>query len=357
MGATPTAAPPLDIEVPAELVADRPAEALGRRRDHVRMLVARRATGQLTHARAIDLPLFLERGDVLVVNRSPTLPAAVPSSDGSLVVHLSTHLGAGRWVVEVREPCGAGTRPHRVDHPQTVPLAGGAVVRLRHARSPVTSGGAARLWVADVLTPVPLPTWLAREGRPIRYGCASTAWPIEAYQTIFATRPWTDPGHGSAEMPSAARPFTRELVRELVTAGVVLAPITLHTGVSSLESHEAPYAERFRVPVSTARRVNEAHATGHRVIAVGTTAARALETDARHGTAHPGDGWTELVITPHRGVQVVDGIISGWHEPEASHLQLMEAVAGRALLEASYGSALTMRYRWHEFGDLHLVLP
>ena len=171
---------------------------------------------------------------------------------------------------------------------------------------------------------------------------APTRWPI---------------GLGSAEMPSAARPFTPELVSSLVAAGVVFAPITLHTGVSSLEAHEPPYAERYQVPTTTVELVDEAHAAGHRVIAVGTTATRALETDADAAGAHPGDGWTELVITPDRGLHVVDGIISGWHEPEASHLLLMEAVAGRALLETSYAAAIEQRYRWHEFGDWHLVLP
>jgi S-adenosylmethionine:tRNA ribosyltransferase-isomerase len=347
----------LDIEVPDDLVADRPVEAEGRRRDDVRMLVARKGTGELVHARAADLPDALEPGDVLVVNTSPTLPAAVPSYDRSVLVHLSTDLGGGRWVVEVREPCGRGSRPHPVDHGQLIPLAGGGLARLRRPHSPATAGGAARLWEADVVTPVPLSAYLAGEGRPIRYGCTDTAWPVAAYQTVFATRPRHDPGLGSAEMPSAGRPFTPELVTALIGAGVVFAPITLHTGVSSLEAHEPPYAERYRVPADTARLVNEAHAAGHRVIAVGTTATRAIETDAADGRAHPGDGWTELVITPERGLEVVDGIISGWHEPEASHLLLMEAVAGRPLLEASYAAALAERYRWHEFGDIHLVLP
>jgi len=347
----------LDIDVPDELIADQPIDADGGRRDDVRMLVARRSTGELTATTAADLPRFLDAGDVLVVNTSPTLPAAVRTVDGTLVVHLSTHLGGSSWVVEVREPCGAGTRPHPVDHVQLIPLAGGAVVRLRRPRSPVTDTGAARLWEAELMTPAPLAAWLAGQGRPIRYGCTTTEWPIDAYQTVFATRSSPELGLGSAEMPSAGRPFTPELVAALVGAGVVLAPITLHTGVSSLEAHEPPYAERYRVPVTTARLVNEAHDAGHRVIAVGTTATRALETDALLGRAHPGDGWTELVITPERGLQVVDGIISGWHEPEASHLLLMEAVAGRPLLEASYATALVERFRWHEFGDIHLVLP
>lgn len=346
----------LDIEVPPELIADGPVEAEGRRRDDVRMLVAHRGSGELVHARAADLPRFLTAGDVLVVNTSPTLPAAVTSRDGSVVVHLSTDLGDGRWVVEVREPCGLGTRPHPVAHGQVIPLAGGAVARLRRPHSPLVAG-LARLWEADVVTPRSLPTWLTSEGRPIRYGCVTTAWPLDAYQTIFASRPPADPGLGSAEMPSAGRPFTTELISALIGRGVLFAPITLHTGVSSLEAHETPYAERYRVPESTARLVNEARASGGRIIAVGTTATRALETDAIDGTAHAGDGWTELVITPERGLEVVDGIISGWHEPEASHLLLMEAVAGRPLLEASYDEALRARYHWHEFGDIHLVLP
>jgi S-adenosylmethionine:tRNA ribosyltransferase-isomerase len=347
----------LDIEVPPELIADHPVEAEGRRRDDVRMLVAERSTGKLTHARASDLDRFLRHGDVLVVNTSPTLPAAVPAHDGSVVVHLSTHLGGTRWVVEVREPCGLGSRPHPVDHGMVIPLAAGGLARLRFPYSAATDAGGTRLWQADVLTPGPLAAFLAGEGRPIRYGCTDTAWPIDDYQTVFASPSATDLGLGSAEMPSAGRPFTSELVERLRDAGVVFAPITLHTGVSSLEAHEPPYAERYRVPAETADIVNQARAEGRRVIAVGTTATRALETDATDGRAHAGEGWTGLVITSARGLEVVDGIISGWHEPEASHLLLMEAVAGRPLLEVSYEAALAERYRWHEFGDIHLVLP
>jgi S-adenosylmethionine:tRNA ribosyltransferase-isomerase len=341
----------LDIEVPPELIADHPIELEGRRRDDVRMLVAERSTGRLTHARAADLDRSLRAGDVLVVNTSPTLAAAVPAADGSVVVHLSTQLGASRWVVEVRTPCGRGTRPHPVEHAHDIPLVGGGLVRLRE---PFAGW---RLWLADVRTPGSLADFLAQHGRPIRYGCTDTAWPIADYQTAFARHLATDIGLGSAEMPSAGRPFTPELIARLAERGVVFAPITLHTGVSSLEAHEPPYAERYRVPASTARAVNDARHEGRRVITVGTTPTRAIETDAIDGRAHAGDGWTELVITPERGLEVVDGIISGWHEPEASHLLLMEAVAGRALLEASYEAAVAEHYRWHEFGDIHLVLP
>jgi S-adenosylmethionine:tRNA ribosyltransferase-isomerase len=355
----------LAIDVPADRIADGPIEAAGGRRDDARMLVAHRGDGRLVHAWARDLPRHLSAGDVLVVNTSRTLAAAVPTATGELLVHLSTHLGGRRWVVEVREPCAAGSVPHPLTVPTALRLAGGARADLvapygphGAAIRPAAEGRPSRLWVAELTVPGGVEPWLAAAGRPIRYGCTETAWPLDAYQTLFAAPTPHPIGLGSAEMPSAGRPFTPELVSHLVAAGIVFAPITLHTGVSSLESHEPPYAERYQVPASTARLVDEAHAAGHRVIAVGTTATRALETDATDdGRAHAGDAWTELVITPERGLWVVDGVLSGWHEPEASHLLLMEAAAGRSLLEASYDAALADGYRWHEFGDVHLVLP
>jgi S-adenosylmethionine:tRNA ribosyltransferase-isomerase len=356
----------LDVLVPDELLSDAPIEADGvHRRDDVRMLVAHRSDGRLVHAHARDLAEHLLAGDVLLVNTSATLPAAVPTADGTLLVHLSTQLGTNRWVVEVREPDHRGSRPHRLVDPVDLQLAGGgrahlvapygptgALVLPRLDRSPH------RLWVAELTTPLPTADWLAEVGRPVRYGSTDTSWPLADYQTLFAAPTPVPIGLGSAEMPSAARPITAGVLARLIAAGVVVAPITLHCGVSSLEAHEPPYLERYQVPGTTARLVDEAHAAGGRVIAVGTTAARAIETDADHdGHAHAGDGWTDLVITPERGLRVVDGIISGWHEPEASHLLLMEAAAGRSLLEASYDEAIQERYRWHEFGDLHLILP
>ena len=193
---------------------------------------------------------------------------------------------------------------------------------------------------------------LGEHGQPIRYSHAAGAWPLAAYQTVFSREP------GSVEMPSASRPFTDRLVARLVAGGVTVVPIVLHTGVSSQDHGEPPYAERYRVPGATADAVNAAHAAGARVIAAGTTVVRALETTADAvGHAHPGEGWTELVVSPRRGVRVVDGLITGWHEPESSHLALLEAVAGRPLLASSYRAAFDADYRWHEFGDSHLILP
>jgi S-adenosylmethionine:tRNA ribosyltransferase-isomerase len=159
-------------------------------------------------------------------------------------------------------------------------------------------------------------------------------------------------------MPSAGRPFTAELVTELVAGGILVAPVILHTGVSSPERGERPYPERFRVPGATARLVNAVRGWNGRVIAVGTTVVRALETVvAGDGTVSEGQGWTSLVVTTERGLRAIDGLLTGWHEGESSHFELLEAAAGAELLERSYRAALEHGYRWHEFGDLHLILP
>jgi S-adenosylmethionine:tRNA ribosyltransferase-isomerase len=334
----------LAFELPERLEAHAPPE----RRDDVRMLVAHRAGGELEHAHFRELPHFLREGDLLVVNTSATLPAALAGvrANGMTVdVHLSTPVpgDADRWVVELRRDAA----PFHVYEPEAIALPAGARLQLL---APYLAGP--RLWIARLELPAPLLEYLAEQGRPIRYRYVPDEHALADYQTIFALEP------GSAEMPSAGRPFTHELVTELAARGVLLAPITLHTGVSSPEAHEAPYPERFAVPVSTARLVNAVRAWGGRVIAVGTTVVRALETAAGgEGTLEPAEGWTHLVVTPERGLRAVDGLLTGWHEPGASHLHLLDAVAGRDVVARSYRGALEHGYRWHEFGDVHLILP
>ncbi|WP_371413797.1 S-adenosylmethionine:tRNA ribosyltransferase-isomerase [Meiothermus sp. PNK-Is4] len=214
--------------------------------------------------------------------------------------------------------------------------------------------GESRLWIAALEIPHGLqPTaYLLEHGQPIRYSYVPQPWPLEFYQTVYATE------LGSAEMPSAGRAFTPQIITRLVAQGVQVAPLLLHTGVASLEEHEPPYEEFYRVPPETARLVNQARADGRRVIAVGTTVVRALETVTDvYGVLHPGEGWTKLVITPQRGVRAVDGILTGWHEPKATHLLMLEAIAGKRHVEIAYRAALREQYLWHEFGDLHLILP
>jgi S-adenosylmethionine:tRNA ribosyltransferase-isomerase len=304
------------------------------------------------HATFRDLPDHLAAGDLIVVNTSATVPAAVDAElpDGTpIVVHVSTQLPGGLWMVEPRQPLpGGATSPLRLPASPTIArLADGtAMAMLRPA------AGSVRLWLATVEGDIDLLSVLVAVGRPIRYSYVDRDWPIESYQTVFADQ------RGSAEMPSAARPFTADLVTRLIRHGIGIATITLHTGVSSLEGHELPYAERFAVPPATAAAVNATGAAGGHVIAVGTTVVRALETAAdATGTVHPAAGWTDAVITPSTGVRAVDGLVTGWHEPAATHLAMLEAVAGRTALTRAYRSAWDAGYLWHEFGDSHLLLP
>jgi S-adenosylmethionine:tRNA ribosyltransferase-isomerase len=322
-------------------------------RADVRLMVAKRSTSDVSHHRFSELGDALDAGDLLVVNTSAVVPAAlgVRGTDGSeLRLHLSTQQPGGFWVVEPRCPAGPGTERYVGTPPAHLVLPGGGRAELL---APYPAGtGLVRLWLARIAVPGDLLAYLRAHGQPIRYAHADAAWPIEAYQSVFSRDP------GSAEMPSAGRPFTEALVTDLATRGIVLAPITLHTGVSSQEAGEPPYAERYDVPLATASLVNAAHADGRRVIAVGTTVVRALESTADEaGRSHPGRGWTGLVVTRERGVRVVDGLITGWHEPESSHLAMLEAIAGPELLDASYAAAVAEGYRWHEFGDSHLILP
>jgi S-adenosylmethionine:tRNA ribosyltransferase-isomerase len=338
-------------DLPEALEASEPPEARGLTRDAVRMLVSYRGSGSVVPSSFVFLPRFLQPGDLLVVNTSGTLPAAVDAvaSDGTaLVLHLSTQLEEGRWVVEPRRVVGHTTERWAGPPPSPrLRLAGTASAVLEQPY-----GDQGRLWIARLDLGARTLTWLAAHGRPIRYGYVDRPWPIQMYQNVYAAHP------GSAEMPSAGRPFTPEAITALVAKGVGVAPLVLHTGVASLEADELPYPERVMVPESTAAWVNAAHRGGHRVIAVGTTVVRALETAGDgDGRASAYDGWTDLVISPERGVRVVDGMITGWHEPASSHLMMLEAIAGRDLLQASYETALAEGFRWHEFGDTHLILP
>jgi S-adenosylmethionine:tRNA ribosyltransferase-isomerase len=348
----------LDFELPSALEAWAPPEERGTGRDGVRLLVAHRSTGRLEHRRFRDLPDVLRPGDLLVVNTSATIPAALRgTADGhNVLLHLSTDLGDGRWIVEVRRPDPEWrTSQPWLDAPGRLLVelpAGGTALLLRPATCPFGPDAHVRLWEAELHLPAPAADYLAEHGRPIHYGYVDRERPLSAYQTVFAEEP------GSAEMPSAARPFTPEIVARLVSRGVGVTPLVLHTGVASPEAHEPPQAEWFRVPPETAARVNAAPRLGGRVVAVGTTVVRALESAAEDcGLVLPAEGWTDLVMGPDRPVRAVDGMLTGWHEPRASHLAMLEAVAGRPLLEASYRSALSMEYLWHEFGDSHLILP
>ncbi|HZB97100.1 MAG TPA: S-adenosylmethionine:tRNA ribosyltransferase-isomerase [Candidatus Sulfotelmatobacter sp.] len=342
--------------VPEELSAASPPESRGLSRDDVRLLVA--SAESTEHVRFRDIARFLVPGDLLVVNTSATLPAAVDgvASDVEgerrpVVVHFSTALDEATWLVELRSaPAGSAPLLDGVLGP-VVELAGGGRLKLLEGHEGLARPQRVRRARVDVPDDS-VEAFLARTGRPIRYGHVRDSWPLAAYQTVFAREP------GSAEMPSAARPFTAPLVVELISGGTIFAPVVLHTGVSSLESDEPPLAERFRVPAVTARLVNLTKRAGGRVIAVGTTATRALESAVgADGSVRSREGWTDLVLGPERPARVVDGLVTGLHEPSSSHLLLLEAVAGSELVQRVYDAAVEQRYLWHEFGDACLLLP
>jgi S-adenosylmethionine:tRNA ribosyltransferase-isomerase len=347
----------------AHLDATEPPEASGRRRDDVRLLVSQLDNDSIVHSRFSELPHWLSAGDLLVVNTSGTLNAALSAtaSDGDRVdVHLSTRLPGEFWVVEIRRAAPIASRPYQDAHAGTTYdlNGGGKMTVLAPYPFKTATDTPSRLWLAALQLRDPLLPYLHRYGRPIRYSYVPEAWPESMYQTIFATEP------GSAEMPSAARPFTPEVVTGLVSNGIQIAPLLLHTGVASLEDHEPPYEEYFRVSLETARIVNATKQSGHRVVAVGTTVVRALETVTdRDGTIHPGEGWTSLVITPERRVRAVNAMITGLHEPRATHLAMVRQVIAAAgssqpsvHLDSAYHQAQQAGYLWHEFGDSHLIL-
>jgi S-adenosylmethionine:tRNA ribosyltransferase-isomerase len=350
----PRALDTLDFALPSALEAAEPPESRGLARDEVRLMVSRRATPEISHAGFRDIGGYLRAGDTLVINTTGTLNAAlsVTRADGTpLELHLSTRLPGGFWTVEPRTTRVNGALPYREYlSGETLSLPGGASALL-HAPYPA-SAVAPRLWLATLRTPLPIPAYLERFGFPIRYHYVPDLWPSRFYQTAYVTE------MGSAEAPSAGLAFTPELIVSLVARGVVFAPLLLHTGVASLEDHEPPYEEYYQVSETTARLVNSARTAGSWVIAVGTTAVRALETVTDgHGAVHAGSGWTDVVITPERGLHAVDGLLTGLREPRSSHLAMLEAFTCRDLLRASYTEALRQNYLWHEFGDLNLLLP
>ena len=345
--------PTTRFTAPRATTAPAPAEARGGARDGVRLLVAR--PEGISHDRFQNLGEHLRPGDLLVVNNSATVAGELDAElcgQGPVVLHVATPLEDGSWVVEVRTAPDA-SRAVLDCAPGDLVCAGPLRFTLvepypRPGSSPNRHGN--RLWRARVEGP--LAAYVEEAGRPIAYGYLDRRYPLSAYQSVFSTRP------GSAEMPSAGRPFTPALVSGLVSRGVAVAPVTLHTGVSSQEGGEAPQDERFEVLESTARLVNATRAGGGRVVAVGTTVTRALESAVSDsGALVAARGWTQRLVTPSHPPRVVTGLITGWHDPQASHLLLVEAVAGRELTQAAYDAAVAGGYLWHEFGDAALLLP
>lgn len=327
--------------------ADRPPEERGVERDRVHLLLSS-PTSDVAH-RFSDLPDLLRPGDLLVVNESSTLPASLParSTIGDFRVNLSTAYGTGLWLGEPRwGPAQPGPLPldagvaidvGGVECTVLAPFPG--VPRLIFLRANGDLAGAMR-----------------SVGRPIQYGYAAREFPLEDYQTVFGRVP------GSAEMPSASRPFTPRLIDRLRASGIRFAPVVLHTGVSSLEFGDFPpwvapvYPEPFEVPSGTVEAVERTRAEGGRVIAVGTTVVRALESATDACGLRPARGFTRLYLSPERPVRSVDGLLTGFHEARSTHLALLAAFVDLSRLQRAYETAAREGFLWHEFGDSHLIL-
>ena len=333
---------------PSDLQATAPPEDRALNRDGVRLLVTTPTAN--IHARFTDLHEFLSPGDLLVVNESATVPASLPAegSIGSFMLNLSTNYGNGLWLAEPR---------WSAFEPGPLPLEEGEYLGIPGLTARLVSKypGLERLWFVKMHGDVAAA--LENFGSPIRYGYVDQGFPIDSYQTIFARVP------GSAEMPSAARPFTQRVVDKLRVKGVEIAPILLHTGVSSLEvtsqelEDQVMYPEPFEVSYSTAKAVNDAKNEGRKIIAVGTTVVRALESAWNGDRVHPTAGFTKLYIHPGGGINVVDGLLTGFHDPMASHLAMLYALADEKTARSAYTEAVEARYMWHEFGDSNLILP
>lgn len=353
----------LDFELPGNLEASEPPEARGLQRDEVGLMVSYMATDSIIHTQFRNITDYLKAGDVLVINTSGTMNAALngtrQADNQPFKIHLSTQLPANLWSVEVRQSNAEkhSTRPYYSGKSGEVyDLPNGASLTLLtpHRAEQRQGRHSVRLWIATFSPPYEtnLQDYLAEFGFPIRYSYVKQDWSNDYYQTVYATE------MGSAEMPSAGRAFSTEVITKLVAKGVQIVPLILHTGVASLEEHEPPFEEYYRVPIETARIVTEARKTGNRVIAVGTTVVRALETVTQvDNITYPGEGWTDTIITPARGIQAVNGMLTGLHEPKATHLAMLEALTEIAHLQKTYQVALDRGYLWHEFGDLHLILP
>lgn len=331
--------------LPPRLRASLPPEMRGLRRDHVKLLVADAGTGSITHSRFDRLGSFLSAGDLLVLNTSRTLPAGVPArrADGTPVQLRPAVRRPGSWDVLSVEPCP----PHR-----NIPLQEGEHLTIGSGLAATVVGrrhDIRMLWRIDIASDGL--EEMVSNGEPIRYSYVPRPVPIDYYQTVYAGIP------GSAEMPSAGRPLSWDLLQRLKDQGVSTANILLHTGISSYQDDDFDaehhlFEEWFEVPQATV----DAVAAATRVIAVGTTVVRALETAGRGGTLAAARGWTELRLGAGSRLGVVDGMITGLHEPEASHFELLSAFLDDDLLLRSYREAVSHEYLFHEFGDSMLVL-
>ncbi|TLS34955.1 S-adenosylmethionine:tRNA ribosyltransferase-isomerase [Pseudalkalibacillus caeni] len=344
-------APTIKFEVPDILNAAVPPERRGVRRDHVRMLILGRKSGVTQHDRFNRLEDYLKKGDLLVLNASRTVPAVLYASlnregnrnSDETEVRLARKLDDSTWeCLIVAEDLTEG------DLLAFSTTLFGTVSKV-NANSPFAT-------VSFSLSGPLLFDQIYELGEPVRYEYIKNDWPLDYYQTVYGNIP------GSVEMASAGRAFTWEILFKLQKKGVKIAFIHLHTGLTYLlddKWHQSPEQneEAYHISEEAARMINETKTAGGRVIAVGTTVVRALETAVDpSGQLEKSSGWTNLYIHPEYDLKIADGLITGFHEPEASHLDMLSAFIDPGYLHNAYQEAIERKYLWHEFGDINLIL-
>ncbi len=346
---------PLNFSLPAELYAKEPPEKRGIPRDQVKLMIIDRRQGEVVHSRFDHIMEFLKPGDLLVFNSSRTLPASLQGCCGSkgpcMEVRLAQHLPDDTWmallVCKRGDPFSCGLRAGL-----TIDFGMGLQAEVKNVDSRIP-----RLWnLSFNQEGTVLIDLIYRLGQPIRYEYISSPWDLDYYQTVYAREP------GSAEMPSAGRAFTWKMLFDLKNKGVDSAYITLHTGLSSylddeLDRQHPASEEEYFIGQMAAERINKTRTNNGRVIAVGTTVVRALESAAEED--HPvseGHAYTRLHINHDHRLKIADGLLTGLHEPEASHLDLLSAFLPPSKIREAYDEAIERGYLWHEFGDLNLII-
>lgn len=343
--------PVIEFELPTELEAHEPPEMRGLRRDQVRLLVLPRSADEPpVHTRFAEIGNYLRAGDLLVVNNSRTLPALLQAHDetgAQVEVRLAQRHTEDRWdALILNGRTHIGRSGMRLDFGENLT----AQVLAPNPDLPFLWQVQFDICCAELLN------LIYRVGVPIRYSYIAEALPLDLYQTVYAGAP------GSVEMVSAGRPFSWELLLNLERQGVNLATISLHTGISStrddvIDATHPTYEEEYDLPEATVRAINACHQRQGRVIAVGTTVVRTLETVAeQNDRLIPAHGWTRLHIGTDHQLRIVDGLLTGLHEPQSSHLDLLSAFIEPQRLKAVYLQAIEKGYLWHEFGDMNLII-
>ncbi|ARI77401.1 S-adenosylmethionine:tRNA ribosyltransferase-isomerase [Halobacillus mangrovi] len=330
------------FQIPNHLNAHIPAEQRGLRRDQVKMMVVG-IDRKPVHSRFDLLDQFLNSGDVLVLNKSRTIPPVLRGSQGNnpIEIRLSRKLSTNQWEALVLGRVINRKQPIYFPDGVTARIAGMGSERPLVSLTFSETGSSLFSFIYDY-------------GDPIRYEYIDYPWPLDTYQTVYGSVP------GSAEMPSAGRAFTWKMIKHLKAKGIKIAFLHLHTGLSYYEDDRWPdpknHPEPYHVPLETVKIIQQAKAARKRIIAVGTTVVRALETSVNEeGNLYESEGNTSLYVDQHYKHAVVDGLLTGFHEPEASHLDMLSSFLPANELLKAYEEALQNNYLWHEFGDMNLL--